>query len=455
MPRARKGHALRRGGQRRGGGARNSTQADSPSSDDEATSEVLSHYSSTSEGASIAEESLGNEVVDEQAQQEELEEKLKERIDDVADKSAKTRQGALESLRLAFSSRVLLDFLLERRLTLTDSLEKCLKKGKGEEQSLAATVLTLLCLQLGSGPEGEELFRSLRPLLVSILTDTSANLGARHSCASALGMCCYIAAADVEDLISCLACLEGIFTGACREESSSALAPLQALHCCALQAWALLLTICPGTHINRVLDSQLPLLPQLLSSDSVHLRIAAGETIALLFELGRDLEEDFLYEDTDSLCSTLRALATDSNKYRAKADRRKQRSIFRDVLHFIETGECQEETIKFGLECMYVDSWVRRRTYAAFKETLGSGVLHHLQVLSWDLPCPILPPPSPKGLVLHWFTLPPWFSQNNELLRDIFDLGPVLVLDAAAMKASKISRFEKVCGGPDLPIDSF
>ncbi|XP_036595121.1 interferon-related developmental regulator 2 isoform X1 [Trichosurus vulpecula] len=411
MPRARKGHAPRRGGQRRGGGARNSTQADSPSSDDEAASEVLSHYSSTSEGASIAEESLGNEVVDEQAQQEELEEKLKERIDDVADKSAKTRLGALESLRLAFSSRVLLDFLLERRLTLTDSLEKCLKKGKGEEQSLAATVLTLLCLQMGSGPEGEELFRSLRPLLVSILTDTSASLGARHSCATTLGMCCYIAAADVEDLISCLACLEGIFSGACREESSSALAPLQALHCCALQAWALLLTICPGSHISRVLDSQLPQLPQLLSSDSVHLRIAAGETIALLFELGRDLEEDFLYEDTDALCSTLRALATDSNKYRAKADRRRQRSIFRDVLHFIETGECQEETIKFGLECMYVDSWVRRRAYAAFKETLGSGVLHHLQ--------------------------------NNELLRDIFDLGPVLVLDAAAMKASKISRFEK------------
>jgi hypothetical protein len=35
---------------------------------------------------------------------------------------------------------------------------------------------------------------------------------------------------------------------------------------------------------------QLPQLPQLLSSESVNLRIAAGETIALLFELARDLE---------------------------------------------------------------------------------------------------------------------------------------------------------------------
>lgn len=38
----------------------------------------------------------------------------------------------------------------------------------------------------------------------------------------------------------------------------------------------------------------------------------------------------------------------------------------------------------------------------------------------------------------------PLLSQNNELLREIFGLGPPLVLDAAALKASKVSRFEKV-----------
>ncbi|KAG8535382.1 hypothetical protein GDO81_028685 [Engystomops pustulosus] len=60
---------------------------------------------------------------------------------------------------------------------------------------------------------------------------------------------------------------------------------------------------------------------------------------------------------------------------------------------------------------MYVDSWVRRRMYCSFKEVLGSGVRHHLQ--------------------------------HNEVLRDIFSLGPPLVLDAAAIKASRISRAEK------------
>ncbi|NXL09284.1 IFRD2 regulator, partial [Mesembrinibis cayennensis] len=141
----------------------------------------------------------GSEAAGEQGQEEdEVEDRLKEHMDSLLDKSARTRQQALQGLRLAFSSRSLSEFLLERRLTLTDSLEKSLKKGKGEEQALAGTVLTLLCLQMGSGPEGEELFRSLKPLLVSILTDGAASPSARQSCATALGMCCYIAAADLE-----------------------------------------------------------------------------------------------------------------------------------------------------------------------------------------------------------------------------------------------------------------
>ncbi|XP_072276438.1 interferon-related developmental regulator 2 isoform X1 [Pyxicephalus adspersus] len=391
-------------------GSQQGTRAYSDASDDEAASEVLSHCSSASETVSVAEEGSGSDAPDFQSYQEQREDKLKEDIDNLLDKSAKTRLTALGNLRLALSSLVFGDFLTERRMTLTDSLERCLKKGKEEEQSLAATVLSLLCIQLGSGPEGEEVFRSAKNFLISILTDSSSGVTARQSCATSLGICCYIAATDDEDLASSLSCLENVFTLLCSENNSIP-ASLQGLVCCAIQAWALLLTICPASRIQKALESHLPYFSGVLSSENVSLRIAGGESLALLYELGRDLEDDFDYDDVDTLCITLKALATDSNKYRAKTDRRKQRSIFRDVLHYIESGECQEETIKFGLEVMYVDTWVRRRTYSAFKETLGSGIRYHLQ--------------------------------HNEVLRDIFSLGAPLVLDAAAIKASKISRVEK------------
>ncbi|XP_061203022.1 interferon-related developmental regulator 2 isoform X2 [Neopsephotus bourkii] len=378
----------------RSAGGPGSGRAVSHASEEETGSEVLSHCSSASEGGSPAEEPAGSEAAGEQGQEEEAEERLKEHMDNLLDKSARTRLAALQSLRLAFSSRALSEFLLEHRLTLTDSLEKCLKKGKGEEQALAGTVLTLLCLQMGSGPEGEEVFRSMKPLLISILTDSMASPAARQS-----------------DLVSCLSCLESIFSPPSTPEGGSAPSQHGPLHCSALQSWSLLLTICPPSHIKSILDNGWLRLPLLLASSNVALRILAGETVALVFELAQDMEVDLCHQDTVFLCAQLKGLATESNKYRAKTDRRKQRSIFRDILHFIESGEHQEETVRFGLECMDLDSWARQRTYQAFKEVLSSGICHHLQ--------------------------------NNELLREIFGLGPPLVLDAAALKASKVSHFEK------------
>lgn len=45
-----------------------------------------------------------------------------------------------------------------------------------------------------------------------------------------------------------------------------------------------------------------------------------------------------------------------------------------------QSEDFAEEKIRFGLENVYIDSWMRRRIYDAFKEILESGVRHHLQV---------------------------------------------------------------------------
>ncbi|NXP45389.1 IFRD2 regulator, partial [Heliornis fulica] len=102
------------------------------------------------------------------------------------------------SLRRVLAAGTPLELQMQRRLTLSDSLKGCLRKGEGEEQALAGTVFALLCLQMGSGPEGEETLRSLKQLLMSVLTDGTASPSARQSCAMALGMCCCVSAADLE-----------------------------------------------------------------------------------------------------------------------------------------------------------------------------------------------------------------------------------------------------------------
>ncbi|XP_030279802.1 interferon-related developmental regulator 2 isoform X1 [Sparus aurata] len=395
-------------------GMKNGVKGESGASDDELMSDVLSHYSSTSETASVLEDGTGGEQVDELTAQEETEDKLKQCIDNLMDKSAKTRLAGLESLRQAFSSKMLYDFLTERRLTISDCLERSLKKGGAEEQAAAATVFALLCIQLGGGDESEEGFKMLRPILTAILIDSSASIAARQSCARALGMCCYVSAAeDGEDLIKSLALLENVFMSSYPNREGTLPTPKPGspgLHNAALQAWSLLVTLCPASRLTVLLDLHLPKLQACLESSDVNYRITVGETIALLVELGRDIDEEFEVEDSEGLCRCLKGLATDGNKHRAKNDRRKQRSIFREVLHYIENEDFTEERIRFGVESVYIDSWMRRRIYDAFKEIMESGVRHHLQF--------------------------------NPLLRDIFGLGPPLILDAA-VKVNKISRFEK------------
>ena len=50
-----------------------------------------------------------------------------------------------------------------------------------EEQAAAATLFTLLCIQLGGGDEAEEGFKLLRPIFTAILIDNSASIAARQS----------------------------------------------------------------------------------------------------------------------------------------------------------------------------------------------------------------------------------------------------------------------------------
>ena len=49
--------------------------------------------------------------------------------------SAKTRQEALDGLKSAMATRLLYEFILERRMTVTDGIERCLKKGNDTHPS--------------------------------------------------------------------------------------------------------------------------------------------------------------------------------------------------------------------------------------------------------------------------------------------------------------------------------
>jgi hypothetical protein len=80
-------------------------------------------------------------------------------------------------------------------------------------------------------------------------------------------------------------------------------------------------------------------LPGLLDSADLEVRIASGECIALFYEILREQDENFEVELHDDLCDKLRLLATDSQRFRAKKDRKQQRSSFREILRTVEVRQ--------------------------------------------------------------------------------------------------------------------
>jgi len=66
--------------------------------------------------------------------------------------------------------------------------------------------------------------------------------------------------------------------------------------------------------------------------------MATGELITVLLEMARECEDMDEYEPDEEFINKLRELATDSQKYRAKKDRKTQRSNFRQILHYVEVS---------------------------------------------------------------------------------------------------------------------
>lgn len=114
---------------------------------------------------------------------------------------------------------------------------------------------------------------------------------------------------------------------------------ITALHSSALLAWSLLCTVRSNSAVLALAEKHVKRIIELLESPDVELRIAAGEAIAVLHEVSREVDEHFEVDDADELYEKLRTLATDSQKFRAKKDRRVQRSSFRDILKCVEEGE--------------------------------------------------------------------------------------------------------------------
>lgn len=79
----------------------------------------------------------------------------------------------------------------------------------------------------------------------------------------------------------------------------------------------------------------------------------------------------------DDLLESVKILATDSTRHRAKADRASQRTAYRDILSSIETREPPSIPMTIRNQSVYFDSWAKVKQWAALKLVAGEGLDVH------------------------------------------------------------------------------
>lgn len=139
---------------------------------------------------------------------------------------------------------------------MTESLIKSLKRGKQSEQLLAAEVIMLTFIQLGSSPSDTlDFLNECKPLLIDLIEDEKVDPEVRTICTKALGLALFITNDSSIDMISVLEKLELIFShsfakgdGTLRTFSPK----IYDFHSTALSSWCLLLCIMPLPYVNKL-----------------------------------------------------------------------------------------------------------------------------------------------------------------------------------------------------------
>ncbi|CAF0736571.1 unnamed protein product [Brachionus calyciflorus] len=330
-------------------------------------------------------------------------------LDGLLEKGFKEREDSLKLLKKLFSHKYLIDNILNKRFTLSESLIKCLKKGKTNEQVLSANVLMLTLIQLGSSPtETNAILTDCKQTLTELIDDEKVEPEVRAECVKALALAVFITNENSTDLVAILEKFEGIFSKSfAKGDNTLRVFPprVYELHAAALSSWCLLLCTMPLHFVNKLSIKYVKNFKDFLRSQDTDLRICAGETISFLYELAQcDSHSDVSVFEDDNLLELLRNLASESSKFRSKKEKKAQRSSFRDILKTMEEGEFDVQTVKFGTESLILDNWVKRKEYETFRDVLGTGINSHLA--------------------------------ENEYLRDLFDLGPPVQGNEQARKAA-------------------
>ncbi|XP_051151049.1 uncharacterized protein LOC127265338 isoform X2 [Andrographis paniculata] len=321
-------------------------------------------------------------------------------LDALFEKRGSTREKALASIIDAFNSSLQYEFIEKKFATLLHQCLNSIKKGSAKEVALASHLIGILALTTGPGRNAKEIFEeSITPISEALRTRPEASK--TSSLLECLAVITFVGAEEPEETERSMQIMWQVAHPKLGTNVAAA-KPSPVLITMVVSAWSFLLTTVNGWALNsRNWQESISYFSTLLDKDDRLLRIAAGEALALIFEIG-SLEKfcgepkvsgESSVEDgsenrktmhihglKNKVLNKVRGLSAEAGgKGSAKKDLNNQRNTFRDILDFLEDGYAPEIAMKIGGESLSTETWAQSIQLNFLKHFLAGGFVKHMQ----------------------------------------------------------------------------
>ncbi|KAL4281019.1 hypothetical protein GQ457_03G030140 [Hibiscus cannabinus] len=326
---------------------------------------------------------------------------LDEAVDALFEKRGSTREKALEVINAAFNFNVQNLFVENKFVTLLHQCLNCIKKGSSKEISLASRAIGLLALTVGPGDKAHEILKeSMAPLSQALKSGSeSSKIISLLNC---LAIITFVGGNDPEEIEKSMQIMRQLVPSKLGSNAIT-VKPTAAVITAAVSAWSFLLTTMDGWRLGpKLWQESVTYLSSLLDKDDRCVRIAAGEALSLIFEMGSlekfsgegkgscdgSVSEGNKSKDgfshiqglKEKLLNQARDLSVEAGgKGSSKKDLNNQRNLFKDVLEFLEYGYSPETSLKIGGDTLCTSTWSQLIQLNFFKRFLGGGFAKHMQ----------------------------------------------------------------------------
>ncbi|XP_055833247.1 uncharacterized protein LOC129902189 isoform X2 [Solanum dulcamara] len=294
------------------------------------------------------------------------------------------------------------DALYEKRFaTLLQLCLSSIKRGSSKEIALASHVIGLLALTAGPGDKAHDILKESQTLISEAALKSRSDNSKISSLLECLAIITFVGGEEPEETEKSMRCMWLVINPKLGPNVATA-KPSPAMITVVVSSWSFLLTTMDGWTLDpKSWQGSISYFSTLLDKEDRSVRIAAGETLALVFEIGSlekfsgeskgssDSSTDEANKSRELLhiqglkakvLNQVRTLSAEAGgKGSAKKDLNNQRNTFRDILEFLEDGYSPEASAKIGGLSFSTSTWAHLIQLNFLKHFLGGGFVKHMQ----------------------------------------------------------------------------